>query len=26
ASASDIARRLGLAHYPVLITADGLSQ
>ncbi|ELU0512685.1 integrating conjugative element protein [Salmonella enterica] len=25
-SASDIARRLGLAHYPVLITADGLSQ
>ncbi|EBD6544533.1 integrating conjugative element protein [Salmonella enterica] len=26
ASASDIARRLGLTHYPVLITADGLSQ
>ncbi|EIX6717523.1 integrating conjugative element protein [Salmonella enterica subsp. enterica] len=25
-SASDIARRLGLTHYPVLITADGLSQ
>ncbi|EAB9446505.1 integrating conjugative element protein [Salmonella enterica subsp. diarizonae] len=26
ASASDIARRLDLTHYPVLITADGLSQ
>ena len=26
ASASDIAEALGLSHYPVLITKDGLEQ